>query len=283
MSQSIGEIINTGGITTLPQHLLDAAGALITNQVPVKPQHVAFIMDGNRRYAKRNGFPQEEGHVAGFENLIRIAQSCYRIGVKTVTVYAFSIENFNRSKEECDRLFNMIRDSMWQAANDCNSVVRKLGWNIRFIGHRTMIEEDIRYKMDEIEKITSNGKSMVINIAAPYTTRDDIARSLELAATPYVGMSPIEVFYTGLDTYSSEPLDLLIRTSGETRFSDFMSWETTSETDFVIIPELWPELTPSRLYRIIFRWWLRRFCQTPYKCLDDVACVPPLIKVSQKK
>ena len=264
---------------------VDSILGSIVSKSKYVPIHIAFIMDGNRRYAKKHKLEKGDGHVHGFQNMLSLLQACHFMGVKTVSVYAFSIENFNRSPEESEMLFNMIRKNMWEESS--TGVIKQLGWRIKFVGRRSMFEDDILEKIEQIEELTKDGKSMVVNICAPYTTRDDICGAVIHAAKAYQDDKSINV----LNKIESSryidvgmPLDIMIRTSGATRFSDFMSWESDSNCMVSFIPEYWPELTATRLYRIVIQWQMqyamRRENDLSFSKLQNH---PPLLSVSDKK
>lgn len=250
------------------------------------PKHMAFIMDGNRRYAKKKNLQAGDGHVDGFANMLRVLQNCHFMGVKCVSVYAFSIENFNRTPDEANLLFSMIRQDMWEEVH--NGLVQENGWRIEFVGRRSLFDPDIIEKIERIEELTKNGTGMLVYICAPYTTRDDVCQAIVKTAKAYEADPHIN----GLQTLECSryidaeyPLDIMVRTSGATRFSDFMSWESDSNCLIAFIPEYWPELGGTRLYLIVLQWqklYADRINQEK-KAVQQMSPAPPLLSVSQRK
>lgn len=225
------------------------------------PKHIAIVMDGNRRYAKSKNIETVKGHTAGFETFLRTAQVCSALGVKTVTVYAFSIENFNRGQDETDKLFNMVRTSLSEVSEGDDSLAKRLGWKIKVLGNRDMIPDDLKTDIERIENLTSGNTGTVINICCPYTARDDMAQAVRNAAEK--GQADVEAISentlkNSLYTAESEPLDILIRTSGTTRLSDFMLWECVDGSQIEFASPMWPEYTVLDIYMVILRWGLRQ-------------------------
>ncbi|ODQ66627.1 Di-trans-poly-cis-decaprenylcistransferase [Nadsonia fulvescens var. elongata DSM 6958] len=223
------------------------------------PKHIAFIMDGNRRFAKSNNLRLVEGHVAGSESLLRILELCYQLGIKTVTVYAFSIENFNRPKNEQEALFELIRSKLLLMVEK-SSIAEKYGISIRILGDRSLIPVDILAGIESTEESTKNNSKSIFNICFPYTSRNDIAHAIKSVVNKAqngeiryntIGEQTLErEMYTG----QSEPLDILVRTSGVSRLSDFMLWESHQNCWIEFIDELWPEFKAWNLYVIILKW-----------------------------
>ncbi|PRT56368.1 Dehydrodolichyl diphosphate synthase complex subunit SPAC4D7.04c [Wickerhamiella sorbophila] len=225
------------------------------------PNHIAIVMDGNRRYAQSRNIETVKGHTAGFETFLRTAQVCSTLGVKTVTVYAFSIENFNRGQEETDKLFNMVRTSLAEVSDGDDSLAKRLGWKIKILGNRDMIPDDLKKDIEKIERLTAENTGTVINICCPYTSRDDMAQAVRKAAengqADPEGISE-SAFKSCLYTADAEPLDILIRTSGTTRLSDFMLWECVDGSQVEFASPMWPEYTVLDLYLVILRWGLKQ-------------------------
>ncbi|KAF7592673.1 cis-prenyltransferase [Aspergillus hancockii] len=328
-------------------------------QGPV-PQHIAFVMDGNRRFARTHGIETVEGHNLGFEALARILEVCYRSGVKVVTIYAFSIENFKRSKFEVDALMEMARVKLSQMAQH-GEILDRYGAKVRVLGRLDLLRPDVLKAVNRAQEMTSNNGDRVLNICFPYTSRDEItgavrdtvadysqplmSRSsslrtpfseshiaLNIQAQNQNGKSedtgsdidsasesahgeeggakqdpPNRVYesessfsssttldHTGqqdimnakraaqgygtetetptfmspetitrqtlsdhLHTKDNPPLDLLIRTSGVERLSDFMLWQCDEDTEIVFLDVLWPEFDLWQFIPVLLRWQRR--------------------------
>uniref|UniRef100_A0A182N470 Alkyl transferase n=1 Tax=Anopheles dirus TaxID=7168 RepID=A0A182N470_9DIPT len=220
------------------------------------PRHVAFIMDGNRRYARKANIAKAEGHSAGFEKLSETLQWCLEVGISEVTVYAFSIENFKRTQDEVDTLMNLARDKFQRLLAERDKLHER-GICIRIIGNWDLLEPDIRRSIAEAVLLTRDNRTAILNVAFAYTSRDEITHSIRTVAQA-VGDGQLEpedvseelltrCLYT---KYSAEP-DLLVRTSGEVRLSDFLLWQSAS-TVMYFTETLWPEFTIWHLLGAVF-------------------------------
>ncbi|KAK2733168.1 cis-prenyltransferase [Myotisia sp. PD_48] len=156
-------------------------GAL--RQGPI-PQHVAFVMDGNRRFAKNQGIEKVEGHNLGFEALAKILEVCYKSGVKVVTIYAFSIENFKRSKFEVDSLMEMAKVKLSQLAQH-GDLLDRYGVSIRVLGRRDTVRPDVLEAIDRAVELTSRNGNAILNICFPYTSRDEITSAIRNTVIDY--------------------------------------------------------------------------------------------------
>ncbi|KAJ5762317.1 uncharacterized protein N7511_005699 [Penicillium nucicola] len=343
-------------ITNLKELLI---GAL--QQGPI-PQHVAFVMDGNRRFARSHGIETVEGHNLGFEALARILEVCYKSGVKVVTIYAFSIENFKRSKFEVDALMEMAKVKLSQMAQH-GDLLDRYGAKVRVLGRLDLLKPDVLAAVNRAVDLTSRNGDRVLNICFPYTSRDEIttairdtvddyskpiqnARSAAAASrTPFseshiahniraqtlgskthdthsdsestsgssiqdddsvtrndranrvyetgssfsssttlhlggqqephkgspqtaatesdspVYISPETISRQTLNdrmlTKGTPPLDLLIRTSGVERLSDFMLWQTHENTEIVFLDVMWPEFDLWHFLPVMLGWQRR--------------------------
>ncbi|KAE8355829.1 putative undecaprenyl diphosphate synthase-domain-containing protein [Aspergillus coremiiformis] len=328
-------------------------------QGPV-PQHIAFVMDGNRRFARTHGIETVEGHNLGFEALARILEVCYRSGVKVVTIYAFSIENFKRSKFEVDALMEMARVKLSQMAQH-GEILDRYGAKVRVLGRLDLLRPDVLKAVNRAMEMTSANGDRVLNICFPYTSRDEItgairdtvadysqplrsrsssqrtpfseshialniqaqshnvkvedtgsdiestseplahgedgakhdrpnkvyesgssfssSTTLDLAghqdianakkvaqragedSEPPVFMSPETItrqtLSDHLHTKDNPPLDLLIRTSGVERLSDFMLWQCEEDTEIVFLDVLWPEFDLWHFIPVLLGWQRR--------------------------
>lgn len=214
------------------------------------PKHVGFIMDGNRRFARKLNAPVIDGHYIGFEKLI----DCYYLGrsfgVTEITMYAFSIENFKRPKDEVDGLWNLLEEKLQRCRKDIPQL-KKLKATIKVIGNVKLVPqriqdtvEDLRKEVGEIEN-----PEFTCYLAVAYTSRDEITRSMKKILTNVKeGASfadQIDGKLVDQNLYTSDyknPVDLIIRTSGETRLSDFLLWQS-SDALLYFTDTLWPEFT----------------------------------------
>ncbi|EXJ54277.1 undecaprenyl diphosphate synthase [Cladophialophora yegresii CBS 114405] len=333
-------------------------GAL--RQGPV-PKHVAFVMDGNRRFARNHRIETVEGHNLGFEALAKILEVCYKSGVHTVTIYAFSIENFKRSKYEVDALMAMAKIKLKQLVQH-GDLLDRYGARIRILGQRELIKPDVLEAVDKAVETTShNDGKCVLNVCFPYTSREEITTAVKCTveqwsqplpeeqpasqkdrqspfredriaqairseqqdsqhSTATTHLSPPSSFRspssstTSLSSYSPDlaasdhdtesvststtlhhddapapfsqtqkprypppdsitaetitsntytsscpPIDLLIRTSGVSRLSDFMLWQCHEDTEIVFLDVLWPEFDLWSFLPVLWEWqWRRR-------------------------
>ncbi|PYI06466.1 Undecaprenyl diphosphate synthase [Aspergillus sclerotiicarbonarius CBS 121057] len=330
-------------------------------QGPV-PQHVAFVMDGNRRFARTHGIETVEGHNLGFEALARILEVCYKSGVKVVTIYAFSIENFKRSKFEVDALMELARVQLSQMVQH-GEILDRYGAKVRVLGRLDLLRPDVLAAVDRAVDMTSGNGNCILNICFPYTSRDEItsavrqtvaeysqplpssrpsttssrspfsethitqniraqaqvvkgedvpsdtetasqssaeggaskhnlpngvyengssfssSSTLHLAGQPdttngkaavseptpgkesHVFMSPETITRQTLSdhlfTYDNPPLDLLVRTSGVERLSDFMLWQCHEDTEIVFLDILWPDFDLWHFMPVLLGWQRR--------------------------
>ena len=322
------------------------------------PEHIAFVMDGNRRYARKNKVESVEGHHMGFEALARILEVCYKSGVRVVTIYAFSIENFNRSKYEVDALMDMAKTKLVQMSQH-GELLDRYGARVRIVGDRSLIREDVLEQMDQAVDMSKHNDQAVLNVCFPYTGREEIThsiretvrefttppnrphsnrpfseshiqRNLMSGQLPSVAeenhLQPPPIFTKGEDgtastsdadstenseqdletssnlqpassqtshsaspvlkpistttpgralpdpesittstltknTYTSDapPLDLLVRTSGVYRLSDFMLWQCHEKTQIEFVDCLWPEFDLWHFLPVLVEWqWNQR-------------------------
>ncbi|GEQ72076.1 hypothetical protein JCM33374_g5762 [Metschnikowia sp. JCM 33374] len=223
------------------------------------PNHVAFIMDGNRRYAKERNLPVTEGHKAGSKALIETLETCFEIGIKEISVYAFSIENFNRPKKEVDDIHHLLKENLWRINE--RTMIQKQNVRLRVVGNRNLISPDILEDMERLEKESNTEKSTkVLNICFAYTSRDEIAHSIQ-EITAKRESKPMtrndiseRVIAENLYVDGTQPVDVLIRTSGHMRLSDFLLWQCTANCKIVFLETLWPSLNFWNLYSIFLKW-----------------------------
>ncbi|KAJ8724849.1 hypothetical protein PYW07_015807 [Mythimna separata] len=219
------------------------------------PQHIAFIMDGNRRFAKKNSVDSCAGHYKGFDKLSETLKWCLDLGIPEVTVYAFSIENFKRSKEEVDGLMDLARDKFQRLMDELDQI-NEWGVRIHVAGRLSLLPEDLRVLVSKAMLATRYNYKLRLNIAYAYTGRDEISR----AATHIVdGVKNNELSPQDIDdelvsrTLELGEAELLVRTSGEVRLSDFMLWQV-SNTVLYFTDVLWPEFTVYNLLAAIIHF-----------------------------
>lgn len=216
------------------------------------PQHVAIILDGNGRWAKSKGMPRNYGHAQGSKNVERICEEAWRLGIKYLTVYAFSTENWNRPQDEVDALMNLLRRYM----KTCLTTAAKNDMKVRVIGDITRLDEDIRSRILELEEETKNNGGLNFQIAINYGSRDELVRGIRRLAQDCVDnkQDPAEiteaVIERYLDTHGIPDPDLLIRTSGEQRLSNFLLWQL-AYTEFYFTDVHWPAFTKEELIKAI--------------------------------
>ena len=212
---------------------------------PLVVSHIAFIMDGNGRWAKKRGLPREAGHRAGAKVFERIVEHCIARGIPTVTVYAFSTENWRRPKREVDAIMGLldryIEDTFTRYADRDVEVV--------FIGRRDGLAPSLVEKMERLEN-ESRGRGTRINIALNYGGRDEIVRAVNRLAEE--GKLPCDeaTLSAALDTAGRPDPDLVVRTGGDTRTSNFLLWES-AYAEYFFTGTLWPDFNERELDRIL--------------------------------
>lgn len=215
-------------------------------------QHIAIIMDGNGRWATKRGLPRLAGHKKGAETVKIVTEAAAEAGVKYLTLYAFSTENWQRSPEEVNGLMSLLRDYL---KTDLKEIQEK-GVRIRFIGERHMLASDIVEKMKKIEKQTINNDRMTLCIALSYGSRQEIVQAARKIATlaKRGDILPedvdIKMFSDMLYTKDMPDPDLVIRSSGEQRISNYLLWQV-AYAEFYFSPVLWPDFNKETLNAII--------------------------------
>lgn len=207
-------------------------------------RHVAIIMDGNGRWAAERGLPRAEGHRQGVKSVRRTVEAAMELGVSHLTLFSFSSENWSRPKQEINELFGLLRRFVRRDLAD----LHKNGVKIRVIGARTGLESDILRMLDEAAELTKDNTALNLTIAFNYGARDEIARAaqriaedVKAGAMDASDVTP-EKFSTYLDTAGLPDPDLLIRTSGELRLSNFLLWQL-AYAEFVFVDVYWPDFS----------------------------------------
>ena len=216
------------------------------------PRHVAIIMDGNGRWAQARGRPRLFGHHAGARRVREIVTACPDLGVKYVTIFAFSTENWRRTQSEVAGLMSLFRRYIMK---DMQAFVKE-NVRVRFIGDRPRLDAKLRTLMDEAELMTKHCTGTNLTIALNYGGRDEVSRAAKrLAADVATGnLSPDEIdeetLPKYLDTYVLPDPDLVIRTSGEARISNFLLWQS-AYAEYEFIDTLWPDFTPDVFTKLL--------------------------------
>ncbi len=214
----------------------------------VLPEHIGIIMDGNGRWAKKRGLPRSAGHTAGAQNFRKITRYCSDIGIKYLTVYAFSTENWKRPNDEVNALMTLFKQYLEEALTDFkdDSIV------VKFIGDTAAFSPELQELIKRTESESADRTGMVLNIAMNYGSRDEIVMAtksiVQKALDGEVSVSDIDeqMISSSLYTSGQPDPDLIIRPSGEYRISNFMLWQA-AYTEFVILDILWPDFTTDDL------------------------------------
>lgn len=216
------------------------------------PEHVAIILDGNGRWAKSKGMPRNYGHTQGAKNVEVICEEAWNMGIKYLTVYAFSTENWNRPQKEVAALMKLLRNYM----KNCVKTAHKNHMRVRVIGDQSGLDLDIQKSIKELEYETRNNDGLNFQIAINYGSRDEMLRGMKRMlrdakdGTLTEEMLTETVFESYLDTYGIPDPDLLIRTSGEQRISNYLLWQIAySELYFCPVP--WPDFSKEELEKAI--------------------------------
>ena len=217
----------------------------------ILPKHIAIIMDGNGRWAKKRALPRSVGHSAGAKNFKTIARYCNSIGIRYLTVYAFSTENWNRPAAEVEALMNLLRDYLRDVTN-----FTKENIVLRFIGDRFGLPQDIQQLMLNAEELSKNATGLVLNLAINYGGRNEIIRAVQKAAKQVQsgallpGQLTEQYLSNLLDTAGQPDPDLIIRPSGELRLSNFLTWQS-AYAELWFSDVLWPDFNPRHLEKAL--------------------------------
>lgn len=220
------------------------------------PAHVAFIMDGNRRFAKKHNLAEGEGHKAGFSSLLAVLNYCYELGIKYVTVYAFSIDNFRRKPEIVKYLMSLMLEKIEEMMNQ-ESVVNQYGIRLLFVGDLSLLADNVREAAEKAMKATAKNRRGFLLVCVAYTSTDEMAHAIEesckdkfvefqngvieAAETKRDGVVKLGDVEKKMYMAVAPDPDILIRSSGELRLSNFLTWQT--EFAPLYSPAaLWPEL-----------------------------------------
>lgn len=213
----------------------------------VLPRHIAIIMDGNGRWAKKRSLPRSAGHAAGSKNFKTIARYCNKIGLEYLTVYAFSTENWKRPKEEVDGIMNILRDYLRDSKNFKDENIK-----VKFIGDLTALDDDIVELIKESEEGSENATGLKLNIALNYGGRDELVHAIKkIVDKTTEGEIKIDditecMVSDNLYTAGMPDPDIIIRPSGEYRLSNYLIWQA-AYSEYWFSDVLWPDFKPKHL------------------------------------
>ena len=216
------------------------------------PHHVAIIMDGNGRWAQARGRPRLFGHHAGAKRVREIVESCPALGVKYLTIFAFSTENWKRTQTEVSGLMSLFKRYLMKEAN----ALKEAGVRVRFIGTRDRLQPALAQLMSELETLTQDNDLVHLTVAINYGGRDEVARATKRLAQDVadgrlsVDAIDQETLPKYLDTHVLPDPDLVIRTSGEARISNFLLWQS-AYSEYEFIETLWPDFTKQIFANIV--------------------------------
>ncbi|KAJ2714076.1 cis-prenyltransferase [Coemansia spiralis] len=224
------------------------------------PQHIAFIMDGNRRYARRLQQQATTGHTLGFHRLERVLEWCNDLGIAHVSLFAFAINNFDRSADEVAALMALAKDKLRELAEK-SDLVREHGVRICIVGNRSLLAEDVRQVVEAAEEATKGNTGMRMNVCFSYSATDEIATAIRRAVEDVEAgtLGVAEVDEQALESKLLIPgpdLDILVRTSGQIRFSNYMLWQTAKMAYIRFVDVLWPEFSFFQMFCILVSWQL---------------------------
>ena len=225
-----------------------------TSIYPGMPAHIAIIMDGNGRWARARHRPRVFGHTQGVKTVRRVVEGASEIGIKCLTLYSFSTENWTRPKAEIAALFNLLREYV---ESDLETLHRR-NVRVRILGSRKGLTPDLLELISKVEETTRQNTAFNLNIAFNYGGRDELLRAAAKAsaAGKDVGMMTESDFGQFLDTAGLPDVDLVVRTSGEKRISNFLLWQS-AYAEFVFTDVLWPDFTVNDLKAAISEFNLR--------------------------
>ncbi|MCK4800753.1 MAG: isoprenyl transferase [Anaerolineales bacterium] len=222
------------------------------------PNHVAIIMDGNGRWALEKGLPRLSGHRAGTENLREVIEACAEFGIKYLTIYAFSTENWKRPKEEIQGLMRIFKTMLDRELQN----LHENGVQLRHLGRLDQIDKELQKKVREAIELTKDNKTLILNVAFNYGGRDEILQAVKniISAGHSVDDIDDEQFAKYLYTSESPDPDLIIRTSGEYRCSNFLIWQS-AYAEWYFTPTYWPDFNKEELRQalIVYNQRERRY------------------------
>mgnify|MGYP000276550302 FL=1 len=216
------------------------------------PRHVAIILDGNGRWAKKRMLPRNAGHAAGSKNVEKICAAAWDMGIEYVTMYAFSTENWSRPKEEVDALMKLLHSYL----KDCLKTSKKNNMQVRVIGDISKLDKDLQERIIELERVSAENTGLHFQVALNYGSRDEIKRSIISIANEVKEGSLLpediteDIISSHLDTSRIPDPDLMIRTSGEQRLSNYLLWQL-AYAEFYFTDVLWPDFSKKDLQKAV--------------------------------
>ena len=226
-----------------------------SNELPeILPEHIGFIMDGNGRWAKRKGLPRSFGHREGAKNFKKIVRYCKDIGIKNISFYAFSTENWKRPQEEIDVIMDLFREYIVDVRKHLSENTRMI-----FLGDKSVFDEDLREKMIKLEEDTKHYTEMNLMMAVNYGGRDELAYAArQLAQKVKDGeVNPEDIDENAIDSHlytkGIPDVDLIIRPSGELRLSNFLIWQS-AYAEYYFTEIMWPDFTPKELDKALIEF-----------------------------
>ncbi|GAA6008001.1 hypothetical protein JCM10207_006993 [Rhodosporidiobolus poonsookiae] len=241
--------LSTSLLPYLPRALHPLLRSLIVRALRLgpRPAHIAFIMDGNRRSARERRLPVQVGHEEGFDALKRVLSFLLKLDIPHVTVYAFSIENFNRPPAEVDALMGLARTRLVEICQH-GALLQQYGVRIRVLGRRDLLPPDVQASCAEAEALTALNTKGILNLCCPYASQEEIATAIKRTVDACVAgsLDPASITPATLEanlyTSASPPLDILIRSSGVNRLSDFLLWQASDQTTLHFVTPNWPDI-----------------------------------------
>lgn len=215
------------------------------------PEHVAIIMDGNGRWARERGLPRLAGHRAGVENLRRVIRAAAEFGIRYLTIYAFSTENWERPSTEVRGLMNILEDVIDRELAE----LHRNGVQLRHIGRLDGLRDELQQKVRQAIELTKDNSRLVLNVAWNYGGRDEIIHAIQRMIEDHVDPEQIdeEMVHRYLFTADSPDPDLIIRTSGELRVSNFLIWQS-AYSEWVFSDTYWPDFGPEELRQALWEY-----------------------------
>ncbi len=218
------------------------------------PAHIGYILDGNRRWAKKHGLPTYEGHLAGYNALHEVIDATSAAGVKYISLYTFSTQNWNRAAEEVKGIMSLIRRLF---KSDIKRLVKD-GYRVVVLGAKEGVPDDILKYIDDAEERSKDGARATLAICFNYGGQEEIVRAARRLIEQKIGSSDVtlESFAAAIDHPEVPPCDLIVRTSGELRLSDFMLWRA-AYSEFIFLEKFWPEMTKQDVTDILSEYTAR--------------------------
>ncbi len=214
--------------------------------------HIAFIMDGNGRWAKKRGLPREHGHREGVKAFENVLSHCEKLGIDTVTVYAFSTENWKRPQREVDAIMKLMDHYL----SECEKKIEEYNMRLCFLGDKAPFDPRRRARMERLEKLTAE-KTRTLNIAFNYGGRDEIVRACNRLIDAGVREVDEQGFAAALDTASTKDPDLIVRTGGDLRISNFLLWQA-AYAELYFTDVLWPDFGPAEIDAAVEAFYKRK-------------------------